>query len=98
MAESGRTGDARVVTMHPGQLKVGLDTVRQLVDEQFPQWRSLPIEQLLSPGPERLFRIGEHLAARFPLPLRILRRPVASLSPEVRAASRASGPDSVPNS
>ena len=57
-----------VVTMHPGQLKVGLDTVRELVDEQFPQWCSLPIDQVAVAGTvNALFRIGEHLGARFPL-------------------------------
>jgi aminoglycoside phosphotransferase (APT) family kinase protein len=87
MAESGRTGDARVVTMHPGQLKVGLDTVRQLVDEQFPQWRSLPIEQVAVAGTvNALFRIGEHLAARFPLAPADLETTRRQLESEVRAA------------
>jgi aminoglycoside phosphotransferase (APT) family kinase protein len=56
------------VTMHPGQLDVRLGTVRLLVDSQFPQWRSLPIEQVPVAGTmNALFRVGEHHAARFPL-------------------------------
>jgi aminoglycoside phosphotransferase (APT) family kinase protein len=54
--------------MHPGQLNVGLDTVRQLVDQQFPQWCSLPIEHVAVAGTvNALFRVGKHLGARFPL-------------------------------
>jgi len=54
--------------MHPNQLRVSLATVCELVDTQFPQWRGLPITQFASQGTvNALFRIGERLAARFPL-------------------------------
>ena len=54
--------------MHPNQLTISLETVRRLVDAQFPQWRDLPIEQFASQGTvNALFRIGQRLAARFPL-------------------------------
>jgi aminoglycoside phosphotransferase (APT) family kinase protein len=54
--------------MHPNQLTVSLETVRKLVDAQFPEWRGLPIKQFASQGTvNALFRIGERLAARFPL-------------------------------
>jgi aminoglycoside phosphotransferase (APT) family kinase protein len=54
--------------MHPNQLTVSLETVRQLVDVQFPQWRGLPIKEFASQGTvNALFRIGERLGARFPL-------------------------------
>jgi aminoglycoside phosphotransferase (APT) family kinase protein len=54
--------------MHPGQLTVSVATVRALVDEQFPQWRHLPITAVQSEGTvNALFRIGPQLAARFPL-------------------------------
>ena len=54
--------------MHPNQLTVSLATVRKLVDTQFPQWQGLPITQLASQGTvNALFRIGQQLAARFPL-------------------------------
>jgi aminoglycoside phosphotransferase (APT) family kinase protein len=54
--------------MHPGQLTVSLETVRELVDEQFPQWRGLPVSAVASQGTvNALFRIGDKLVARFPL-------------------------------
>lgn len=54
--------------MHPHQLTLTPDTVRKLVDHQFPQWSGLPIERVASPGTvNAIFRIGRQLAARFPL-------------------------------
>ena len=54
--------------MHPDQLTIPLATVRKLVDAQFPRWRDLPIDRFASQGTvNALFRIGERLAARFPL-------------------------------
>ncbi|NYI85787.1 aminoglycoside phosphotransferase (APT) family kinase protein [Saccharopolyspora hordei] len=54
--------------MHVGQLAVSPETVRALVDEQFPAWRELPVRRVDSRGTvNAIFRIGERLAARFPL-------------------------------
>jgi aminoglycoside phosphotransferase (APT) family kinase protein len=54
--------------MHANQLTVPVDLVRRLVDEQFPRWRSLPVRGITSPGTvNAIFRIGDRLAARFPL-------------------------------
>lgn len=54
--------------MHANQLTVPLATVRTLVDDQFPQWRRLPIKPVASDGTDNaIFRIGDRLAARFPL-------------------------------
>lgn len=54
--------------MHAGQLTVSADTVRALVDDQFPQWRAQPISAVVSHGTvNAIFRIGDHLAARLPL-------------------------------
>ena len=54
--------------MHAGQLSVPAQMVRVLVDEQFPQWRRLPVRGLAASGTvNAIFRIGERLAARFPL-------------------------------
>jgi len=54
--------------MHPDQLPVPLGTVRELVDEQFPQWHGLPITEVASQGTVNvLFRIGDRFVARFPL-------------------------------
>lgn len=54
--------------MHANQLAVPEATVRELVHEQFPAWRGLPITALQTPGTvNAIFRIGSQLAARFPL-------------------------------
>jgi aminoglycoside phosphotransferase (APT) family kinase protein len=54
--------------MHPDQLSVGVETVRELVANQFPEWSGLPITEIASQGTvNALFRIGDQLAARFPL-------------------------------
>jgi len=54
--------------MHPDQIAIATDTVRILVDEQFPQWRALPIRRVAGLGTvNAIFRIGDGLAARFPL-------------------------------
>jgi aminoglycoside phosphotransferase (APT) family kinase protein len=54
--------------MHPNQLPVPLETVRELVDQQFPSWRGLPIREIATQGTvNALFRIGDQFVARFPL-------------------------------
>ncbi|NUP52031.1 MAG: phosphotransferase, partial [Catenulispora sp.] len=54
--------------MHDGELTVTAPMVRELVDEQYPQWRELPVKYLEASGTvNAIFRIGEDLAARFPL-------------------------------
>jgi aminoglycoside phosphotransferase (APT) family kinase protein len=54
--------------MHPNQLPVSVETVRKLVDQQFPEWRGLPIREFASQGTVfALFRIGDKFIARFPL-------------------------------
>jgi aminoglycoside phosphotransferase (APT) family kinase protein len=56
------------VAIHKDQLALDVGTVRRLVDEQFPQWRALPIRQVSTAGTvNAIFRLGEDLAARFPL-------------------------------
>jgi aminoglycoside phosphotransferase (APT) family kinase protein len=54
--------------MHENQLAVSVQTVQALVGEQFPAWRGLPISAVRASGTvNAIFRIGERLAARFPL-------------------------------
>ncbi|NUT42121.1 MAG: aminoglycoside phosphotransferase family protein [Thermoactinospora sp.] len=54
--------------MHADQLTVSLETVRALVDEQFPQWASLPLRSVAHHGTvNAIVRIGDLLAARFPI-------------------------------
>ena len=53
--------------MHTNQLAISAETVRELVDEQFPAWRGLRISAVRAPGTvNAIFRIGDQLAARFP--------------------------------
>ncbi|PZG23825.1 aminoglycoside phosphotransferase [Micromonospora craterilacus] len=54
--------------MHSNQLDVTVDVVRALVAEQFPAWADLPVEAVAAHGTvNALFRLGDRLAARFPL-------------------------------
>lgn len=56
------------MTMHPGQIDVPVAAVRRLVAAQFPAWAALPVTPVVSAGTvNAVFRIGGHLAARFPL-------------------------------
>ncbi|MEV4898901.1 phosphotransferase [Nonomuraea sp. NPDC055795] len=57
--------------MHADELAVPLDTVRALVAAQFPEWKDLPVRRVAGQGTvNAIFRIGEDLAARFPLEAR----------------------------
>jgi aminoglycoside phosphotransferase (APT) family kinase protein len=54
--------------MHDGQLAISPGMVRELVDGQFAGWRNLAITAVRSSGTvNAIFRIGDQLAARFPL-------------------------------
>lgn len=54
--------------MHPGQLDVPVLAVRRLLQEQFPAWAGLPVRAVVAEGTvNAIFRIGDQLAARFPL-------------------------------
>lgn len=56
------------VSMHADQLDVPIDTVRRLIAEQFPSFAALPVRPVTAAGTvNALFRVGEHLTARFPL-------------------------------
>jgi aminoglycoside phosphotransferase (APT) family kinase protein len=56
------------MTMHDGQLDVSAGMVRELVAGQFPAWRGLAVRAVESAGTvNAIFRIGDRLAARFPL-------------------------------
>ena len=66
--------------MHPDQLTVTTGVVTALVAEQFPGRAGLPVREVRSQGTDNaLFRLGDRLAARFPLrpddPARTLRWP-----------------------
>jgi aminoglycoside phosphotransferase (APT) family kinase protein len=56
------------MAMHPDQLTVTAGVVAALVAEQFPGWARLPVRAVRSQGTDNaLFRLGDRLAARFPL-------------------------------
>jgi aminoglycoside phosphotransferase (APT) family kinase protein len=56
------------MAMHDDQLDIGEDTARRLIHEQFPHWQELAVRAEPSAGTvNAIFRIGEDLAARFPL-------------------------------
>lgn len=85
------------MTMHADQLRVDEQTVRRLVEVQFPQWRALPVTELRTLGTvNAIFRIGHDLAARFPL---LGHDPVqarASLAAEIEVARDLADAASVP--
>lgn len=73
--------------MHAGQLNITADTVRALVDSQFPRWRDLPVRALRSSGTvNALFRLGEGLVARLPLMPGVPAETRRSLEAEASAA------------
>jgi aminoglycoside phosphotransferase (APT) family kinase protein len=54
--------------MHADQLTMSLETVRTLVDEQFPQWQAMPVRSIPTQGTvNAIFRIGDLFTARLPL-------------------------------
>ena len=54
--------------MHRDQLRADAETVRRLLRDQFPQWAALPVRPLTSAATvNAIFRLGDELAARFPL-------------------------------
>jgi aminoglycoside phosphotransferase (APT) family kinase protein len=53
--------------MHADEIVLFEDTVRELLTEQFPQWRNLEVRAVSGSGTSNsIFRIGSELAARFP--------------------------------
>jgi aminoglycoside phosphotransferase (APT) family kinase protein len=78
--------------MHAEQLSVSALTVRALVAAQFPQWRELPVKRVASEGTDNaIFRIGEELAARFPLKAGDADATRAGLESEAAAARELAG-------
>jgi aminoglycoside phosphotransferase (APT) family kinase protein len=78
--------------MHSNELTVSVETVQALVDEQFPAWRGLSIRRVASSGTvNAIFRIGERLAARFPLEPREIEPTRRWLESEAEAARELAG-------
>lgn len=56
------------VRMHDDELEIRTEVVRGLIDDQFPEWAAEPVARVPGSGTvNAIFRIGDHLAARFPL-------------------------------
>jgi aminoglycoside phosphotransferase (APT) family kinase protein/ribosomal protein S18 acetylase RimI-like enzyme len=78
--------------MHDGQLTITAAMVQALVAEQFPRWASLAVRAVNSPGTvNSTFRIGDQLAARFPLVAEDVAAVRAQLSAEAAAARELAG-------
>ena len=96
------TRDAAGVDMHARQLTVSTETVRELVAEQFPRWRSLAIQAVDAAGTvNAIFRIGGRFAARFALeprdagPMRRLLESEAAAARELAGRTRFDTPEPV---
>lgn len=58
----------RADTMHDNQIHLDPDTARELIVQQYPRYRSMPIERHHGSGTDNaIFRLGYEAAARFPL-------------------------------
>jgi aminoglycoside phosphotransferase (APT) family kinase protein len=56
------------MAMHAGEHPVDAAVARDLIGAQFPRWRSLRVRRVISSGTvNAIFRLGDRLAARFPL-------------------------------
>lgn len=76
------------ILMHPDEIVISDEVVRALIDAQFPRWRDLSVRRLASTGTVNvIFRIGEDLAARFPLRLADANETRTTLRREARAAA-----------
>lgn len=54
--------------MHSDEVRVGPEVARHLIVDQFPCWSDLPIRAVVGGGTDHtIYRIGDELAARFPL-------------------------------
>lgn len=78
--------------MHDDQLTVSAATVRELIDDQFPAWKALPVRAVASQGTvNAIFRVGDHLAARFPLRPADVAKMQKMLQTEAEAARELAG-------
>ncbi len=86
-----------LMAMHEGQLVVTAQMARDLIGDQFPDYASLSISPVPSEGTvNAIFRIGERLAARCPLPRRDVDITRRWLQSEAAAARELVGRTRVP--
>jgi aminoglycoside phosphotransferase (APT) family kinase protein/GNAT superfamily N-acetyltransferase len=80
------------VSRHDGQLTITTAMVQALVAAQFPEWAGRPVRAVDSAGTvNSIFRIGDQLAARFPLVAGDAGAVRAQLSAEAAAARELAG-------
>lgn len=92
LALVARWGKHDVVEMHLGELLVTSALVSRLVADQFPDLASLPVERVSGAGTvNAIFRVGQGLAARFPLQSADINAAHAAISNEVAAAREFAG-------
>ena len=96
LSRAGRGGASALASsagaMHEGQLQVTAEIVAELISEQFPEWRQLPITRVQPGGTvNAIFRVGDDLAARLPLQPGDAVRARARLRSEAAAARRLAG-------
>lgn len=85
------------MAMHEDQLQVDVGTVLRLIGEQFPQWQKLPVREVPTAATvNAIFRIGDQLAARFPLRIQDPTHARAWLRAEAAAAEELAEVTSVP--
>ncbi len=64
---AGVASVTRASALHEDEVTISDDLARTLVDEQFPQWRGLPLRRLAPLGTDnQLFRLGDDLLLRMP--------------------------------
>ena len=78
--------------MHADQIVIPPQTVRELIRDQFPGWSDLAVRAIASQGTvNAVFRVGEALAARFPLQSTDVEATRRRLENEAQAARELSG-------
>jgi aminoglycoside phosphotransferase (APT) family kinase protein len=83
--------------MHPNQHEVTTDVATELIRAQFPEWRELSITPLATTGTmNAIFRIGNDLAARFPLLGDSVEHSRVTLAAEAAAMDEFSAASTVP--
>ncbi|HWD61716.1 MAG TPA: aminoglycoside phosphotransferase family protein, partial [Humibacter sp.] len=83
--------------MHDGQLTVTVDDVRALIAEQFPRWSHEPVAALMTSGTvNAIFRVGDRVAARFPLVVSDADAARRDLETEAASAGELASATSVP--
>ena len=56
-----------MVKMHENELFIDEEIVKQMIDDQCPQWKHLPIQRIASSGTDNaLFRLGSDYIVRLP--------------------------------